>query len=217
MTSTATLMERRTVQLAGRAGTRQGQPLRNQAAEWIIGGLNAPRGLTEAIHKPATSLGRCRMAPRLMPRHRHFLPSSKLTTASRHSGRSLHQPGLSGSPSAPSDARHCIRSAPGNDGPKRSGGQSTRRGLQHRLLADAWPTVEEAEGDFPGTANDQLLDWAITAGFHVVGGPLIDFQRADCQLGYGLGKDLAGIASFMLVPMPRRRSGVTRAAFEPGN
>src|SRR5205085_365189 len=39
----------------------------------------------------------------------------------------------------------------------------------------SWADVEPAEGDFRWTAHDQMLDWAINAGFHTVGGPLIDF------------------------------------------
>jgi hypothetical protein len=58
--------------------------------------------------------------------------------------------------------------------------------------------VEPSEGEYAWTASDELLDWAITAGFHVVGGPLIDFNSSGLPHWLWMWeKDLSGIASFM--------------------
>jgi hypothetical protein len=61
-----------------------------------------------------------------------------------------------------------------------------------------WPTVEPAEDEFQWEAHDQLLDWAITNGFHTIGGPLIDCGAGQQPSWLWLWeRDLASIASFM--------------------
>src|SRR5262249_13433104 len=65
-------------------------------------------------------------------------------------------------------------------------------------LPMSWASVEPAEGDFRWGPHDQLLDWSIAAGYHVVGGPLIDCATGHLPAWVWLWeKDLASIASFM--------------------
>ena len=65
-------------------------------------------------------------------------------------------------------------------------------------LPMSWADVEPKESDYRWEPQDRLLEWAITAGLHVVGGPLIDFAPHNLP-GWFIQreKNLAGIAGAM--------------------
>jgi hypothetical protein len=200
MTSTATLIERRqpyplVIELA-RGKINQ---LRNQAADWTFGGLNSPPELAESITRAARSFVRAVAYAPAPESAVHAQAALKLASVA---GRELvdayinqvfqvrhqRQPTL--------DTALGVRL--GTLQPSEATSKTLAAAVNTVSLPVAWPSAEPNEGEYSWAANDQLLDWAITAGFHVVGGPLIDFSAAGLPAWLWMWeKDLSSIASFM--------------------
>ena len=198
MTTTATLIERLTpyplvVELA-RGKVNQ---LRNQAADWQFGGLTMPDGLKDAIHEATMSLGRA-VARSSMPE------SSKLAQtaiAQAYSAadrlvltyqeqvfqlRHQRQPRLETSLGCRLGAKVPVEPL----------SATLRETFNTVCVPLTWANVETREGEFNWEQSDQLFDWAITSGFHVVGGPLIDFAAGRVPPWMlQREKSLAGIAA----------------------
>jgi hypothetical protein len=200
MTSTATLIERPAPYLlAVELARGKVNQLRNQAADWLFGGLNVSDALPVAIRDAARTFGRavaCAPAPEAgqlaqEALTRAYAAADELVNAYIHQVfqvRHQRQPKL--------EATLGVRL-----------GAAVPADLVAAAVAEAcntvclplnWAGVEPAEGDYRWAPHDQLLDWAINTGLHVVGGPLIDFSTAGLPPWLWLWeKNLASIASFM--------------------
>jgi hypothetical protein len=199
MTSTATLVEKASsyplvVELA-RGKVNQ---LRNQASEWIFGGLNAPPGLPAAIRDAARSLGRAIASVPAPESSQHAQTAIVQAYAAAHALvhafteqvfqiRHQRQPRL----------ETFLGCGLGTSVPAEPVAAALREAVNAVCLPLPWPTVQPAESDFHWGPQDQMLDWALASGFHVVGGPLIDFSTAGLP-SWLLSRQmsLAGIASF---------------------
>ena len=172
--------------------------LRNQLADWLFGGLNVPPALPAAIREATSSLGRAIASAPSLESGKHaqqaiaqaYGAADQLVNTYiqqvfniRHS----RQPRLD-------TALSCRLASVAVAEPLTT---ALRETFNTVCLPLSWAAVEPAENSFQWAAQDQLLDWAITKGFHVVGGPLIDFQVG--QLPPWLAQrdqSLAAIASF---------------------
>jgi hypothetical protein len=201
MTSTATLITRPTpyalvVELA-RGKVNQ---LRNQAADWLLGGLNMPPGLAGAIREATLNFGRATACS----------PSAE---SAQFAQTSLVQAYASAAAlvNAYIDQVFQVRHQRQPRLDTLLGARLFATGVPDPGLTDkldhtfnticlplSWAAVEPAEDEFQWEAHDQLLDWAITSGFHTVGGPLIDCGAGQLPSWLWLWeRDLASIASFM--------------------
>jgi len=200
LTSTATLIERPApyplvVELA-RGKINQ---LRNQAADWLFGGLNMPPQLAEAIHEATLNLGRAIAS----------VPSDE---SNRLAQTALAQAYAAGDQLVEAyvqqvfQVRHQRQARLDTVLGVRLGAAAPASGVGKELAAACncvclpltWATVEPAEGDFRWEEHDRLLEWAVAAGYQVVGGPLIDCAAGRLPSWVWLWeKDLASIASFM--------------------
>jgi hypothetical protein len=200
MTSTATLIERSApyslpVELA-RGKINQ---LRNQSADWLFGGLNMPAALPATIHEATLHFGRATACAPSADSTRYaqkalvqgYAAAETLVNAyiaQVFSVRHQRQPQL--------DTLLGCRVGAGVPDAALAG--SLTLAFNTICLPLSWATVEPAEDEFRWEAHDKLLDWAITAGFHVIGGPLIDCAAGQLPPWLWLWeRDLASIASFM--------------------
>jgi hypothetical protein len=200
MTSTATLIDRPgpyslIVELA-RGKVNQ---LRNQTADWQFGGLIMPPALPAAIREATLNFGRA--AARSPAAEEAAFAQTALANAAGAGEmlvnayvqqvfqvRHQRQPKL--------DATLGCRL--GTALPQSPLADTLAESLNTVCLPLSWPTVEPAEDEFQWEAHDQLLDWAITNGFHTIGGPLIDCGAGQQPSWLWLWeRDLASIASFM--------------------
>jgi hypothetical protein len=199
MTATATLIERRqpyglVLELA-RGKINQ---LRNQAADWVFGGLQASAELNSAIAGSARAFVRAVAAapaedsgPKAQTALRlaHSAAEQLVASYVRQVFEVRHQiqPAL--------DTTLGIRL--GSAVPSEQLGGALRESFNTICIPALWSQVEKAEGQFDFTATDQLLDWASAAGYRVIGGPLLDFFDGGLPTWLSAWeRDLASINSF---------------------
>jgi Glycosyl hydrolase family 10 len=198
MTSTATLVERTSpYPLVLELARGKVNQLRNQAAEWLLSGLNAPAALPAAIHDATMKLGRAiSLSPQKESAHFAQLALAQAYGASDQligafaqqvfQIRHQQQPRL--------DTLLGCRLSPAI--PVEAVGTALREAINTACLPLTWTTVQTAEKEFRWGPHDQLLDWATGNGLHVVGGPLIDFRSGGLPSWVQSRQmSLAGIAS----------------------
>jgi hypothetical protein len=200
LTSTATLIDRPgpyalVVELA-RGKVNQ---LRNQTADWLLGGLNMPADLPAAIRDATLNFGRATACSPSADSARFAQTALVLAYAAADElvqcyinqvfqVRHQRQPKL--------DTTLGCRL--GTAIPEAAHEATLAATFNTLCLPMAWGTVEPTEGEFHWEPHDKVLDWAITAGFHTVGGPLIDCAVGQLPSWLWLWeKDLSSIASFM--------------------
>jgi hypothetical protein len=198
LTSTATLIERQApYALAVELARGKVNQLRNQTADWLLGGLNLPAALPNAIRDATLSFGR---ASACSPSAESVRFAQNALTQAYTVADQLVNAYIS----QVFQVRHQRQPQLDTTLGCRLGTTIPPAAIEP-LLADAfntvclplsWATVERAEDAFHWEAHDKLLDWAITAGYHTIGGPLIDCA-ADQLPSWLWGKDLAGIASLL--------------------
>jgi hypothetical protein len=200
MTTTATLIERPTpYALAVELARGKVNQLRNQVADWLFGGLNLPATLPKAVRDATLSCGRAASSPHPAEASNHAQTAlvQAYSAADQLVNAYIHQV---------FQVRHQRQTHLDTTLGVRLGGVLPQPPLSEELaracttvcLPMTWATVEPAEAEFNWKAQDALLEWATKAGFHVVGGPLIDCATGLLPSWLWLWeKDLASIASFM--------------------
>ena len=206
MSSSPTLMERsQPYQIQVELARGKVNQLRNQAAEWLAGGLQMPAALQQEIRSlyrrwrsldgPSTQLpgpGRCgpdalrRSLIRRVPGRRAGLVN--LYTHQVFQVRHQRQSRL--------DTTLGCRLGTTVPGDELTAALDET--FNTVCLPFAWSEVQPAETDFQWQAHDALLNWAQQNGFHVVGGPLIDFSPARLPDWLWLWeRDLPSLSSFL--------------------
>jgi hypothetical protein len=199
MTSTATLIEQTTPYfLALELARGKVNQLRNQAADWMLGGLNCPPPLQPAIREATMNFARAAAfspAPESLPLAQTAIEQAYATAEQLVDAyiqqvfhfRHQRQPKLD-------TALGCRL---GTKVPSAALTKSLRDSFNTVCVPLNWCNVEPEEGEFQWEQHDQLIDWAVSNGFHVVGGPLMDWQQSQ-QPDWIVKRDksLAGITSF---------------------
>jgi hypothetical protein len=200
LTSTATLIERpQPYPLVLELARGKVNQLRNQAADWLMGGLNMPPSLPGAIHEATLTFGRAaaRAPSAESSQLAHAALAQAYAAADQLVGAYIHQVfQVRHQRQAKLDTTLGVRlEAAPPDGPP---ADALAGACNTICLPVTWAAVEPAEAEFHWDQPDQQLDWAITAGYHVVGGPLIDCAAGRLPNWLWLWeKDLASISSFM--------------------
>jgi hypothetical protein len=200
LTSTATLIERPTPYLLPLELARgKVNQLRNQLADWVLGGLNAAPALPEAIQDATLAFGKAVAAApgaEALP-HAQSSLSKAFQAADQLVNAYIHQVfQVRHQRQQKLDTTLGIRL--GMAVPASPVDEELRSAINAIALPMTWATVEPAEAEFHWDEQDRLFDWAIHAGYHVVGGPLIDCAAGCLPNWLWLWeKDLASIASFM--------------------
>jgi len=199
LTSTATLIERPTpyplvIELA-RGKVNQ---LRNQASDWLLGGLNMPAALPRSILDATVQFGRAVSATP---------PSTPLAQSALAQAYAAAEQLVNAYVQQVFHVRHQRQEKldttlgvrlEGTTPPPQPVADELSKACNTVCLPMTWSSVEPVEAEFHWDKHDEWLDWAITAGFHVVGGPLIDCAPGRLPKWLWLWeKDLASIASFM--------------------
>jgi hypothetical protein len=176
MTSSATLMERATpysllIELA-RGRVNQ---LRGQAADWIMGGLLMPEALERDILDAARTFGHAVSA----------LPDTEATSLAREtllrSYRAAHQLVVTYITQVFHVRHHRQQRLDTFLGCRlQTGAPANPAQFSQAFNAVgvplAWCEIEPEPGDFHWETQDRLVSWAVSQGFKVQGGPLIDFS-----------------------------------------
>ena len=180
MTSTATLIEKAgPYSVALEFARGKVNQLRNQLADWQFGGLVTPPALQAAIQSATIRLGKA-------------IASSPSAESIGHARQAISQAYAAADQlvriysQQVFQIRHqrqprldtTLGCRLGAAVPTETLSVALRDTFNTVCLPLTWPTVEQADNDFQWGPHDQLLDWAITTGFHVVGGPLIDFHES---------------------------------------
>jgi hypothetical protein len=200
MASSPTLIERaQPYQVQVELARGKVNQLRNQAADWLAGGLQMPDALAQDIRTATLAFTRAVTqlpTPQAGPDAqiaiaRAFAASTGLVDVYVNQVfevRHQRQPRL--------DTGLACRL-----GLKVPGAELTA-GLKETFntvcLPLSWNEVQPAETDFRWPAHDAVLDWAVAAGFRVVGGPLIDFSPSRLPDWLWLWeRDLPSLAGFL--------------------
>jgi hypothetical protein len=198
MTSTATLIERATpYSLVLELARGKVNQLRNQSAEWLLGGLAATAALPAAIKQATASLGRAVACSPSAESAQHgqiaineaYAAADLLIAAfiqQVFQVRHQRQPTLD-------TALGCRL---GTTIPGEPVSKAVRNALNTVCLPMNWAAVQITEKEFHWEQQDRMLDWALANGIQFTVGPLIDFHMASLPswlLSGGL--TLAGIAS----------------------
>jgi hypothetical protein len=199
-TSTATLIERATpyvlpIELA-RGKVNQ---LRNQLADWVLGGLNVPPTLPPAIQDATLTFGKAVAAAPGNDALPHAQASlTKAFQAAEQLVNAYIQQVFQVRHQRQQKLDTALGVRLGPTVPASPVNEELRSAVNAVGLPLTWSTVEPSEAEFHWEAQDQLFDWAIHAGYHVIGGPLIDCAAGCLPNWLWLWeKDLASIASFM--------------------
>ncbi|HYV37550.1 MAG TPA: endo-1,4-beta-xylanase [Gemmataceae bacterium] len=199
MNSTATLIEQDAPYLLALELARgKVNQLRNQMADWMMGGLNAPLALPGAIRE--TTLSFARAAAYAPAAEALQLAQTAMTQAYATAEqlvdayiqqvfqfRHQRQPRLE-------TALGCRL---GTKVPSATVAKALTDAFNTVCLPLNWGTVEVAENDYHWEPHDHAVDWAVAAGYHVVGGPLLDWQPSQLPAWLTLReKSLAGITSY---------------------
>jgi hypothetical protein len=172
--------------------------VRNQASDWLLGGLNAADELTVAIRNATRSLGKA-IACSPSAESARFAQSAM---AQAHDAADLllelfvqqvfqvrHQ--------RQSRLDTALGCRLGASVPSEAASAALRATFNNVCLSLTWAAVQPREGDFQWEAYDQLLDWALSQGFLVSGGPVIDFSSTSVPSWLQRRTmSLASIASF---------------------
>jgi len=199
MTSTATLIEKAApYPLVLELARGKVNQLRNQAADWLLGGLSPPAGLPEAIRDATFSLGRAVACSPSAESGQHAQTAIALACAAADQLiETFTQQVFQVRHQRQSRLDATLGCRLGTTIPQEPVSAALRAAFNAVCLPLTWATVQPAERDYRWERHDELLDWAITSGFDVVGGPLIDFVPASLPT-WLLSREasLAGIASF---------------------
>jgi hypothetical protein len=200
LTTTATLIERAVpYTLAVELARGKVNQLRNQLADWLLGGLSVPPSLPIAIREATHSFGKAAACASSEYASKHaqkalgqaYHAADQLVNAYIHQVfqvRHQRQPRL--------DTTLAVRL--GTRAPEPALAELLVDACNAVCLPMTWATVEPLEAEFHWTTQDELLTWATAAGYQVVGGPLIDCATGRLPSWLWLWeKDLASIASFM--------------------
>jgi hypothetical protein len=200
MTSSPTLIERtEPYQIQVELARGKVNQLRNQAADWVGGGLVMPASVQQEIR--AATLAFTRAVTQLpapgagadgqVALVRAFHAAESLVTAYSNQVfqvRHQRQPRLDSGlgcrlgKTVPSDALT----------------PALKAAFNTVCLPLAWNEIQPTETDFRWQPHDALLDWAQANGFQVMGGPLIDFCPARLPDWLWLWeRDLPALAGFL--------------------
>ena len=181
MTTSPTLMERDPpYQLQVELARGKVNQLRNQAADWLSGGLQMPEALQDDIRDATLAFARA-VTDAPSPRAGAEAQTA-LARAFRAADDLVHvyinqvfqvrhqrQPRLD-------TALACRLGADATLG--RADRISSSKHLTPSTCPFAWSDVQPSESDFQWQAHEDLLAWAQANHLAVVGGPLIDFSPA---------------------------------------
>jgi Glycosyl hydrolase family 10 len=199
MGTTATLMDRAepyNLQLELARGKIN--QVRCQAADWQSGGLNIPAALNEEIHSANSAFGRAILeSPSAQSAeqaqaalHLGYRVADQLARVYmeqvfqvRHEREPKLQVGLG-----------CRLGAV----PPASAEDILPRAFNTVAIPFCWSNIERIEGTFDWSVPDAAVDWALTRGLKLSGGPLIDFAAAQLPEWLWLWeRDLSTLAKFM--------------------
>jgi hypothetical protein len=178
MTSTATLIERNTPYPATLELARgKVNQLRNQAANWLADGLNAPAALPGEIHDATSNFVR---AIALSPRPEATVHAQNAMTLAFKAAEHL----VNAYVEQVFQIRHQRQARLDTALSCRLDSITTAEPLTAVLkdtfnticLPLTWGAVESTQNAYQWAPYDKLLDWATGNGFAVGGGPLIDFE-----------------------------------------
>jgi hypothetical protein len=173
--------------------------VRNQAADWLAGGLQMPSGVHQAIRDATLAFTRavCQLPAAATVAHAQVALSRAYEAADAlvnlyvnqvFQVRHQRQPRLETSLGC-----RLSMTVPGNELTT-----ALAEAFNTISLPCAWSAVQASESDFRWQPHDALLDWAVGNGFQVVGGPLIDFSSAGLPDWLWLWeRDLPSLARFL--------------------
>lgn len=151
--------------------------VRNQLSDWLLGGLNVPEALNQAIHRATHTFSR---AIGQYPEGSWSEPAGRaLQDGFRAAGllvqaymnqvlniRHQRQPRL--------ETHLGARYYPGSENPKVRA--PFREAFNTLCLPMPWALVEPQENEVQWDAVDNLVNWGNDQGLHLIGGPLVDFS-----------------------------------------
>jgi hypothetical protein len=199
MTSSATLMERAAVyQLLTELTRGKVNQVRNQAADWVAGGLQLPPQLQDQIQAAATAFGR--VVTQEQPAAASRLAALALTLGFQ-TARQLVQTYV--------DQVFAVREQHGKLDTTfgcRLGATIPSPAVAAELVHActtlcvpiAWHIVEADETTYRWKETDALVEWAVNQGLPASAGPLIDFSSAQFPAWvWQWERDVPSMATFM--------------------
>ena len=200
MTSSATLMERTTpYDLLTELARGKVNQVRNQAADWIAGGLQMSPEMQKLIGSAAATFGRVVVQDSAGAAVHQ---ASAALTLGFQTAQQLVQTYIEQVFAAPSKQRGKLETMLGC----RLGAAPPPAPLAAELLHAcnalvvpmSWSIVESDEATYRWVETDALVDWAVKQGVAVSAGPLIDFSSAQLPAWlWEWERDVPSMATFM--------------------
>ena len=199
MTSSATLMERTTpYDLLTELARGKVNQVRNQAADWVAGGLQMTHDLQKLINSAASAFGRVVVQDSAAAA---VLQASAALTLGFQTARQLVQTYVEqvftvrqqhGKLDTTLGCR--LGTAP----PPAPLAAELLRTCNALVVPMSWNIVESDEATYRWVETDALVDWAVKQGVAVSAGPLIDFSSAQFPAWlWQWERDVPSMATFM--------------------
>jgi Glycosyl hydrolase family 10 len=178
MTSSATLMERAApYQLAIELARGKINQVRNQIAEWTLGGLLMPDTLSREVHEATSVFGQALMR----------LPDPEAIELAEQAIRLAHQAAhelLLVYVGRVMEIRHQRESRFNtllscrleDEAPTGPAADDFSRAFNTVSLPFSWQQIEPLKGQYSWDAQDNRVQWALSQGLKIIGGPLVDFS-----------------------------------------
>jgi hypothetical protein len=198
--TTATLSERHSnYQLPIELARGRVNILRNQAADWQMGGLNLSPDLASKIKAASLAFARavCHQdAPTQAGSLAEVAIRQALATSDELVGTYIDQVfHTRQSRQGRLETAWSVGLNGGVPGPELTA--QLRDTFNAVRIPFSWAAVEATEGDYQWEPYDALVGWAQANGFRILAGPLIDFSRAQMPAWLEAQGDLQSLANFM--------------------
>jgi hypothetical protein len=209
MGTTATLMERtRPYSLLLELARGKVNQMRCQAADWRMGGLQLTPPLQQVIHDATLSFGKAvTSVSGNKPSAGETQQTQQTLALAYRAAQQLVEAyveqvfAIRHQRAAKLDATLSCRVQPISNGPPdflKTGAIPYTKAFNHITIAFPWSDIEAEEGTYSWKGYDELVDWGVSQGLSITGGPLIDFSSVQLPPWLWLWeRDVPSMASFM--------------------